>query len=325
MRKSRLRWAAFMVLGLFASGAKAFELSLPLDCRIGENCWIQQYPDHDPGSAAVDYKCSSETYDGHDGTDFRVLNTTSDVNVIAAAPGTVVGIRDGMQDQLASTPELLALVAKKECGNGVLIAHSNGFETQYCHMRNGSVVVKRGQQVAAGTILGKVGYSGAAAFAHVHLSLRHNGAKLDPFSGPLDQPCSTPPTSLWSTAAQEPLAYHEADVIEFGWTQEKPDLHALEQGPAPNGKPQRNWPALISYARIINLRDGDMITLTLRGPQGTVAVADETLNKSQAERLVFAGKRLEGQGLSPGAYSAKFTLRRNSAVVMEKTITSQIE
>ena len=324
MHKSRLRWAALLVLGLFASGAKAFELTLPLECKIGENCWIQQYPDHDPGPAATDYKCKSETYDGHDGTDFRVLNASSDVNVLAASPGSVIGTRDGMQDRLATTPEALALVADRECGNGVLIAHSNGFETQYCHMRNGSVVAKRGQQVIAGTILGKVGYSGAAAFAHVHLSVRHNGAKLDPFSGPLDQPCSTPPVSLWSAAARDALGYHEADIIELGWTQDKPDLPTLEQGPASSATPQHDWLALIVYARMINLREGDKINLSLTGPTGTLVGNNVTVERSQAQRMVFAGKRRDTGDFAPGTYTAKLTLRRGDTVLGEKTIVSVI-
>ena len=40
---------------------------------------------------------------------------------------------------------------------------------------------KPGDPVTAGQRLGGVGYSGMAAFPHVHLSVRRNGVAVDPF------------------------------------------------------------------------------------------------------------------------------------------------
>jgi D-3-phosphoglycerate dehydrogenase len=48
-------------------------------------------------------------------------------------------------------------IAGRECGNGVVIAHEDGWETQYCHMRRGSVAVQPGERVARGQTLGLVG------------------------------------------------------------------------------------------------------------------------------------------------------------------------
>lgn len=48
-------------------------LSLPLDCKFGETCFIQQYFDHDPTQGAKDYRCGPMAYDGHDGVDLREL------------------------------------------------------------------------------------------------------------------------------------------------------------------------------------------------------------------------------------------------------------
>ncbi len=42
-------------------------LEVPLACRFGETCFIQQYFDHDPGPGAKDYRCGPMVYDGHDG------------------------------------------------------------------------------------------------------------------------------------------------------------------------------------------------------------------------------------------------------------------
>src|SRR5262245_63285235 len=89
-----------------ASGARAqdrqsFHLALPLDCKFGETCFIQQYFDHDPSKKAKDYRCGPMAYDAHNGVDLRVRNMVAQragVPVIAAAAGTVRFTRDGKTD-----------------------------------------------------------------------------------------------------------------------------------------------------------------------------------------------------------------------------------
>src|SRR6185503_4699914 len=145
---------AALAFTLTAGSAGAFELSLPVDCEIGRACFIQQYVDHDQGSGARDYACGAETYDGHDGTDFRLPSLADVVQgtaVIAAASGTVIGVRDGMKDQLVRTAADRAAIADRECGNGVLIDHGDGWQTQYCHMRQGSVAAKKDEWVESGS------------------------------------------------------------------------------------------------------------------------------------------------------------------------------
>ncbi len=102
------------------------------------------------------------------------------VDVIAAAAGKVAGIRDGIPD-VRYGPDNADSVKGRECGKGVVLRHDDGWETQYCHLREGSVTVERGQQVMAGDILGEVGMSGRAQFPHVHLSVRRDGKVIDPF------------------------------------------------------------------------------------------------------------------------------------------------
>ena len=58
-----------------------------------------------------------------------------------------------------------------------------------------SIVVKKGQRVAMGAILGQVGLSGKTQFPHVHLSVRHNGTVVDPFDPDSRDTCNPePPT-----------------------------------------------------------------------------------------------------------------------------------
>jgi murein DD-endopeptidase MepM/ murein hydrolase activator NlpD len=55
-------------------------------------------------------------------------------------------------------------------GNYVVIAHGNGSQTLYSHMR--SVIVSAGQQVASGHIIGYVGSTGLSTGPHLHFEVR---------------------------------------------------------------------------------------------------------------------------------------------------------
>ena len=113
-------------------------------------------PDHDPGPGFADYRCGTLGTNGHEGTDFAIRDPqrmAEGVPVVASAAGTVRGVRDGEQDQ---PPEgkLAVDFGERNCGNGVAVDHGDGWTTQYCHMRRGSVAVRNGQQVEAGNRLG---------------------------------------------------------------------------------------------------------------------------------------------------------------------------
>src|SRR5262245_17608090 len=169
---------------LLAPIAHAIELGRPIDCEIGRTCFIQNYVDHDASPDVRDYRCGTLTYNGHNGTDFRlptVAAQRSGVNVLAAADGQVLRTRDGMADisiSAAGAPS----VADRECGNGVVISHAEDWETQYCHLAQGSLRVKAGDRVVAGQPIGHVGLSGKTEFPHLHLTVRRGGKVVDPFA-----------------------------------------------------------------------------------------------------------------------------------------------
>ena len=170
------RWAVAF-LGLLALGvvpavvsAVPIELGLPVGCTIGRECLVQKLFDHDPTPSRLDYRCGVLTTDGHDGIDFR-LRTMADlaarISVVAAADGTVLRVRDGEPDVSVKVRKELN---GRDAGNGVVIDHGGGWETQYSHLRMGSVRVKPGEKIRAGDQIGLIGMSGNAEFPHLHFA-----------------------------------------------------------------------------------------------------------------------------------------------------------
>ena len=309
---------------LLASAAHAematLKLGLPIACAIGKDCWVQQYPDHDPSGGVADYACGTQTYDGHDGTDIRIRDTAAAADVIAAAAGTVKAVRDGVTDHLMLTPEDRKAVGNKECGNGVLLVHGDGWETQYCHMRRGSVSVKAGDKVTAGTRLGEAGYSGMAAFPHVHLTVRKDGKSLDPFAMTGDQEkCGVGRTALWTDEALAALTYAKGSLLRTGFAPGGVEIGALETGEQKDAAFADDWPALVAYGWAINLSKGDAVTVTLTGPEGISAENSVTLDRAKAQYLLFAGQKRPAPGWPKGDYEGTVEIRNGPDIKLTAT------
>jgi len=299
--------------------ASDFLLDQPVDCALGQTCFIQNFVDRDPSPAVRDYQCGGLSYDGHKGTDFR-LATLADmaqgVNVLAAAPGVVRGMRDGVPD-VGPT----AATEGKECGNGVVLRHEDGWETQYCHMKSGSILVQSGQRVTAGTILGQIGLSGKTEFPHLHLSLRQNGEVVDPFDLSTATSCGENGRSLW----QDPFTYHAGGLLGGGFNAAVPDYSDIKAGTADQSPLDAYAPALVFWAHAFGGQEGDTLTLTVDGPKGRLVDHRTTLSKDQAEFFRAAGKRLPTTGWPPGAYTGTATLIRNGTEISQLTSAMTIQ
>ena len=305
-----------------ATPAAAFDLAFPVACTLGEDCYLQNLFDHDPGPDARDAACGPLTYDGHDGTDIA-LPTLADqargADVLAAAAGVVVATRDGVPDALqgvADAPD----VTGRECGNGVLIRHADGWETQYCHMAQGSIGVGEGQKVAAGSSLGRVGYSGNAQFPHLHLTVRRNGAALDPFAPDAPSACSGDlrTVTLWA----DPLSFPEGGVTHAGFATAVPDYADVTAGTA--DRPPTPGEPLVLFALVFGGRAGDEVHLAITGP-GHQVVLDhaEPLDRTQALLFRAAGLPAPEEGWPAGSYEGTVTLRRGGEKV--NRLTTSVE
>jgi murein DD-endopeptidase MepM/ murein hydrolase activator NlpD len=313
------RVAAAAVAALVLShrlAAAELELGLPVACELGQTCWVQQYPDVDPSPAARDYTCGSQTYDGHDGTDIRIRDITQSADVIAAAPGVVRAIRDGADDRLMRAEADRVATGKRECGNGAVIVHDGGWETQYCHLRKNSLAVAAGERVAVGQKLGAIGYSGLAAFPHVHLSVRKDGKAVDPFLGGKTDSgrCGGAARPLWTKQAQAALAYRRGDLIGTGFAPGAVDLPALEDGRATSVGPADEWTAVVAYVWAINLEAGDEVSVTLAGPGGLSTSNRVTLDRAKAHYMLFTGRKRPASGWPKGHYAARAEVRNGGTL-----------
>ena len=305
-----IRHAAIVTLAL-AFPAGAFEFSQPIDCTLGVDCHIQNYVDRDPGPGTADVACGHLTYDGHDGTDFALPTLAAmqaGVAVLAAAPGTVRGVRDGMPDIAISDPAAQPLEGR-DCGNGIAIDHGNGWETQYCHLKQGSLSVQPGDRVDAGQELGLVGLSGNTEFPHVHLAIRKDGAERDPFAPDATTTCGAPtPDTLWA----DPVAYDPFGFTALGFATAVPEFAAIKQGlPSPATLPS-DAPALVIWASYFGPRAGDQLTLSITGPQGEVISQTIPVDRSQALAFRAIGKRLPPGGWPAGNYSGEVVMMRGA-------------
>ena len=109
--------------------------------------------------------------------------------VLSVGNGTVVVAQDGMaesNDNLRRSTETAADYQQRvmidqqkrlaagfatALGNHVVIEHADGEFSHYAHLRNGSVLVKPGDRVAAGQQIAELGHSGNSTEPHLHFHL----------------------------------------------------------------------------------------------------------------------------------------------------------
>ncbi len=170
---------------------------------------VSGFMDHDPATnALLDYMCGDRTYDmagyNHQGTDFFTYPFPwlkmdyFQVEIVAAAAGTLVFKRDGQYDRQCAMTGALS--------NAVVIQHADESLSYYLHMKNGSATAKPvGAAIAVGEYLGVVGSSGSSTGPHLHFEVRSaSNEVLDPFHGD----CNAA-SSLWG----EQPPYYDSAVI----------------------------------------------------------------------------------------------------------------
>ncbi len=120
----------------------------------------------------------------HSGLDIAGGSGLNSVNIIAAREGIVVYPTANVKNDCPSGS------SQSSCGGGlgnyVVIQHSDGNYTIYGHMYEGSILVKAGDSVEQGQVIGKMGSSGNSTGAHLHFMVREgqniSSATVDPLN-----------------------------------------------------------------------------------------------------------------------------------------------
>ncbi|MCF8481783.1 MAG: M23 family metallopeptidase [Rhodospirillum sp.] len=301
-------------------------LVFPLDCAIGKDCWVTSYVDDDPGPGVADFMCGplskrdsrpgKEGSDiGHKGVDIGIghLESGRSVSVLAAAAGTVAGVRDEMPD-ISTRAENPPDVSGRECGNGVRIDHGDGWATQYCHMKRGSIAVHPGQTVQSGQILGDVGLSGMTEHPHLHIQISRDDVVYDPFKGrPAEEGCKGTGIPLWTPEVFAKMRYSPLVLNNVGFAWEKPDRPRVRNGVYAKDVFPSDAPVLLVFVDMMGVEKGDHLLLQIIGPDGAPFHESKSDfdEKGYAQWFGFSGKKRGGQDHWPlGTYTGVVTVER---------------
>ncbi len=324
--QARTRCAAFiaMAVAIPCAVSEAIEFRLPINCEVGRTCEIQNYVDLDPSGGVRDYQCGLRTYNAHKGTDFRLPSLRAQragVDVLAAAAGRVLRVRDGVAD-VSVRERGIGAVEGRECGNGVVIDHGDGWNTQYCHMAQGSVMVKPGEAIQASQRLGRVGMSGLTEYPHLHFGVTFRGDLVEPFAFEAPQGSCGAGRSLWEPSLQAALAYKPRALLNTGFTDRSVEMQAIENDELV--APTRESP-LVAYVRAIGAKAGDIQRLAITGPDGRIVAENSAkpLDRDKAQVMVFVGRKPPAGGWPQGIYRAMYTITAGGNVVLERAFTME--
>jgi hypothetical protein len=160
-------------------------------------------------------------------------------NVLAVADARVVAVVDKFKNQ---TPgELPAEITLEEIdGNHVVLDLGNGQYVFYAHMQPDSIVVKEGDTVKRGRVIGKLGNTGNTSAPHMHLHVMASPSTLGSNGLPyvfdqFDLLGKTTDESFFDEGLEDPTPIEgidEAEIIEGNPIRiepvDKPGLHNYE-------------------------------------------------------------------------------------------------
>ncbi len=291
----------------------------PIKCTLGSDCYIMHYVDLDPSGKEVDFGCGRQTYHSHNGTDFGISDMQAmkrGVPVLASAGGVVTNVRDNISDLMIADQAQHSEVNNIECGNGAIIDHGNGWQTQYCHLRNHSIAVKPGNHVDKGTVLGMVGSSGLSSFPHIHFTVRYQGKIVDPFVGITTAAgCNVPRHPLWERS----LDYVPTGLIRAGFASKEPAQTELWRGDFSATKADLTvLPALVFWVHLFGILKGDVEHFTLTTPDNRVVIdTEKPLTKNSKTWVSYVGKRnMFDHPLPKGIWRGIYQLKREDKILI---------
>jgi murein DD-endopeptidase MepM/ murein hydrolase activator NlpD len=177
-----------------------------------------------------------------------------------------------------------------------------------------------GDTVTAGDPLGQIGLSGKTTHPHLHLSVYHNGALVDPFRPNAMASCGEEQEMLWA----EPPAYDPASLITAGFTDAIPSLPQVTTGKARRQTLRPDQP-IVLYGHAGHAEHGDVLTLSATGPDGEVFQRKILLKHPQVSQMQAFGRKAPAEGWEPGEYLGRAQLTRGGRVIAHRFAHVMIE
>ena len=109
---------------------------------------------------------SNEKQFKNDG-DFKEDYYCYDKPILAPADGVVETIFTGIEDNIIGDSNL-----HQNWGNSIVIKHGYQLYSQMSHLKEGSIKVKKGDEVKKGDIIGNCGNSGRSPYPHLHFQIQ---------------------------------------------------------------------------------------------------------------------------------------------------------
>ena len=91
-----------------------------------------------------------------------------------------VDFRGRTGDEIKATADAVVKKASrnKVLGRYVILSHGNSYETIFAHMHK--TLVKKGDKVTRGQVIGLIGNTGRSTGSHLHYGIRYNDKSIDP-------------------------------------------------------------------------------------------------------------------------------------------------
>ncbi len=102
--------------------------------------------------------------------------------------GIDISTNEGNPVKATADGIVIKVVKDKYLGNNVTISHANGITTVYGHLMDTPTrVVREGQSVRRGDVIGYVGHTGKALGPHVHYEVHRDGKPVNPYAYILEE------------------------------------------------------------------------------------------------------------------------------------------
>ena len=324
-----LSFALSAAAGMDSIEPRAPRLGLPIDCQLGQDCFVLKYFDTGRGPDEVDSFCGRQTTDRHNGTDFALPSlaaTSPGIAVLAVQSGTVLHTRDGSEDEvlidrlMGNPAEQPAVLEGDGCGNGLVIDHGEGWTSLYCHLKKDSLAVVPGSEVRKGDVLGLVGASGEAGYPHVHLTVSYFGEAVDPFLGPNPgADCRSKRSPLWDGFVD---SSRPPGLLSAGFSSSIPTRMEIWKG-MHSESTMSTQDSLVMWVHAFGVEAGDRYHIKVTSPLGEEVVhVSREIEESAKDWLSFAGLGELSSRLDHGVWTGEFGLVRNGERILE--VSSQV-